>query len=152
MKFLRRSTTWVSVLAIAALTTAFATHRPVTPPAEVTVWKSPSCGCCAKWVDHLKNSGFKVTVHDMSDVNPVKRQHSIPENLWSCHTAVVGGYIIEGHVPAADIQRLLREHPKVDGLAVPGMVTGSPGMEGGWAQQYDVVAFGGGKTTVFTHH
>ena len=138
--------------ALAVLTTAFATHRPVNPPHEITVWKSPSCGCCGAWVAYMREHGFKVTVVDMNDVNPVKRQHKVPENLWSCHTAVVDGYVIEGHVPAPDIERLLREHPNVAGLAVPGMVTGSPGMEGGRAQAYDVVSFGDAKTQVYAHH
>lgn len=152
MNTLRRWTTWLSLFAFASLTTAFFAHRGSIPPREITVWKSPSCGCCGKWVAYMRDQGFKVTVHDMNDVNPIKRQHAIPESMWSCHTAVVDGYVIEGHVPAPDIVRLLRDHPKVDGLAVPGMVTGSPGMEGGRAQPYDVVAFGDGKTLVFAHH
>ncbi|HEV8123326.1 MAG TPA: DUF411 domain-containing protein [Gemmatimonadales bacterium] len=138
--------------ALAVLTTAFATHRPVSPPHEITVWKSPSCGCCGAWVAYMREHGFKVTVVDMNDVSPVKRQHKVPETLWSCHTAVVDGYVIEGHVPAPDIERLLREHPNVAGLAVPGMVTGSPGMESGRAQAYDVVSFGDAKTQVYAHH
>jgi hypothetical protein len=100
----------------------------------------------------MREHGFKVTVVDMNDVSPVKRQHKVPETLWSCHTAVVDGYVIEGHVPAPDIERLLREHPNVAGLAVPGMVTGSPGMESGRAQAYDVVSFGDAKTQVYAHH
>jgi hypothetical protein len=100
----------------------------------------------------MREHGFKVTVVDMNDVSPVKRQHKVPETLWSCHTAVVDGYVIEGHVPAPDIERLLREHPNVAGLAVPGMVTGSPGMENGRAQAYDVVSFGDAKTQVYAHH
>ena len=140
------------MVALAVLTTAFVTHRPVNPPHEIMVWKSPSCGCCGAWVAYMREHGFKVTVVDMNDVSPVKRQHKVPETLWSCHTAVVDGYVIEGHVPAPDIERLLREHPNVAGLAVPGMVTGSPGMEGGRAQAYDVVSFGDAKTQVYAHH
>jgi hypothetical protein len=154
MKFIRSWTRAVSLIALAGLTTAFAVSRPApTPPKEIMVWKSPSCGCCGKWVEYMKAQGYKVTVHDMEDVSPVKKQHSVPQNLWSCHTAVVDGYTIEGHVPAADIARLLRERPAgVTGLSVPGMVAGSPGMEGGRTNQYDVVAFGAGKTSVFAHH
>lgn len=152
MKIFRRWSTWLAVLAIGSLTTAFVAHRESVPPHKITVWKSPSCGCCSQWVTYMREQGFAVTVHDLSDVNPVKLQHRIPESLWSCHTAVVDGYVIEGHVPAPDIERLLREHPKVAGLSVPGMVTGSPGMEGGRAQAYDVVSFGEGKTQVFAHH
>lgn len=154
MRVLRRWSTWVVMLAAAGLTSAFAFHRPEPlPPREIMVWKSPTCGCCGKWVEYMKAQGYKVTVHDMEDVSPVKKQHSVPQDLWSCHTAVVDGYTIEGHVPAADIARLLREKPAgVTGLSVPGMVAGSPGMEGGRSDQYDVVAFGGGKTSVFAHH
>lgn len=152
MKILRRWTTWLSLLAVASLTTAFIADRGTLPPREITVWKSPSCGCCGKWVDYLAARGYKVTVHDTADVNPVKRHHRIPENMWSCHTAVINGYLIEGHVPAEDIERLLRDRPKVAGISVPGMVTGSPGMEGARPQEYDVITFGDGKTSVFAHH
>lgn len=152
MRLIRSWKTWISMVALAVLTTAFASHRTVNPPKEITVWKSPSCGCCGKWVAYMKEHGFKVTVVDMNDVTPVKRQHGVPQNLWSCHTAVVDGYVIEGHVPAADIERLLRDHPAIAGLAVPGMVTGSPGMEGGQAEAYDVMAFGNAKTQVYSHH
>ena len=124
----------------------------VFPPVEVTVYKSPTCGCCSKWVDHLTASGFKVTAHDTSDMAAVRRKLGVPDAMTSCHTAVVNGYLIEGHVPAADIQRLLRDKPKVAGLAVPGMVTGSPGMEGARSDPYNVIAFGEGKTSVFSRH
>ena len=124
----------------------------VSPPVEVIVYKSPTCGCCSKWVDHMVASGFKVTAHDTSDMQSVKTKLRVPEAMASCHTSVVGGYVIEGHVPATDIQRLLRDKPKVAGLAVPGMVTGSPGMEGSRSEPYNVIAFGEGKTSVFTRH
>ncbi len=119
---------------------------------EVTVYKSPTCGCCSKWVDHLRASGFTVVARDTSDMAAVKTTLGVPEPMHSCHTAMVNGYVIEGHVPAADIQRLLREKPKVTGLAVPGMVTGSPGMEGDRSDPYEVIAFGDGKTSVFARH
>lgn len=124
----------------------------VSAPVEVTVYKSPTCGCCSKWVDHMTASGFKVTAHDTSDMQSVKKQLGIPDDMASCHTSVVEGYLIEGHVPAADIQRLLRDKPKIAGLAVPGMVTGSPGMEGSRSDPYNVMAFGEGKTSVFARH
>lgn len=124
----------------------------VTPPAEIVVYKSPTCGCCSKWVDHMKANGFRVTAHDTSDMQAVKTKLGVPDAMASCHTSVVNGYVIEGHVPAADIQRLLRDKPKVAGLAVPGMVTGSPGMEGNRSDPYNVMAFGDGKTSVFARH
>jgi hypothetical protein len=129
---------------------------PAAPPAPVgavvTVYKSPSCGCCAKWVDHLRAAGFTVVVHDTDDMDEVKTDFNVPRQLASCHTAKVGSYVIEGHVPADLIARALKEHPAIAGLAVPGMVTGSPGMEGGAAQAYDIVAWtANGHTSVYAH-
>lgn len=113
----------------------------------VTVYKDPGCGCCAAWVDHLKANGFAVKVHDVRDMTPHKERLKVPERLASCHTAVVGGYTIEGHVPAAEVKRLLAERPNAIGLAVPGMPQGSPGMETGKRDAYDVLLFGAGGTT-----
>ncbi len=112
--------------------------------AEIEVYKSPTCGCCTKWLDHLKAAGFTVTAHDTNRMLQVKKMAGVPESLHSCHTARVGDYIIEGHVPAKDIMRLLKEKPKARGLAVPGMVVGSPGMEvpGEPAEPYQVILFG----------
>jgi hypothetical protein len=107
----------------------------------VTVYKTATCGCCKLWVDHLRNAGFQVQVHDLADVAPHKARLGVPPQLASCHTAVVDGYVIEGHVPAADVQRLLAMRPAVTGIAVPGMAMGSPGMEFGPAVAYDVIAF-----------
>lgn len=118
--------------------------------AEITVNKTPQCGCCKKWVDHLEDNGFEVTVVDLESVEPVKQQHGVPAALGSCHTAVVEGYVVEGHVPADLIQRLLTERPKVKGLAVPGMPMGSPGMEGPRKTPYQVLTFDAdGKTAVY---
>ncbi len=105
------------------------------------VYKSPTCGCCAKWVTHLEAAGFAVTVEDVADMNEVKRRAGVPGDLASCHTAWIGDYVVEGHVPARVIQALLNEAPDVAGLAVPGMPIGSPGMEGRNPQPYDVIAF-----------
>lgn len=95
----------------------------------VEVFKNPQCGCCGKWVEHLRESGFQVQTHEIADVIAARKKLGMPDRLGACHTAKVGGYIIEGHVPAADIQRLLKEQPKALGLAVPSMPPGSPGME-----------------------
>lgn len=121
---------------------------------KVEVYKSASCGCCSLWVEHMKKSGFAVEVHDVRNVAPFRERFGVPDSVASCHTAVVGGYAIEGHVPAADIKRLLREKPKAAGIAVPGMVQGSPGMEQGRGQDpYNVVLFNAsGRTTIFTAH
>jgi hypothetical protein len=118
------------------------------PP--MLVYKTPSCGCCTAWVDHVRAAGFRAVVRDTVDVQPIKDRLGLPRALASCHTARVGGYLIEGHVPADVIQRLLRERPAVAGIAVPGMPVGSPGMEGGRPQPYDVVSFDKqGKTAVY---
>lgn len=120
----------------------------------VEVWKSPTCQCCSKWVEHLRQSGFNVTVHNESAMNPLKAQLGVPQNLASCHTAKVAGYVIEGHVPAQDIRKLLSDKPKVLGLAVPGMPIGSPGMEQGDRKDaYETLAFtAGAESTVYAKH
>lgn len=118
----------------------------------VTVYKSPTCGCCSEWVKHIRASGLRVETHDLGDVSPIRRRYRVPGALASCHTAVVAGYAIEGHVPAADIQRLLRERPEIIGLAVPGMVIGSPGMEQGAPQRYATLAFDDRGYRVFAQH
>ena len=120
---------------------------------EITVYKSPTCGCCNQWIDHQEDNGFSVIKKDMRDVNAFKADYGVTPRLASCHTAVVDGYVVEGHVPAADIRRLLAERPAVRGLTVPGMPMGSPGMEGPRKDPYDVLTFDGqGNTTVFSRH
>ena len=122
-------------------------------PELVTVYKSPTCGCCSDWVKHLRDNGFKVEAHNLDNVSPIRRRYGVPGSLASCHTAIVEGYAIEGHVPASDIVRLLQERPKVIGLAVPGMVFGSPGMEqGGKVEAYDTLAFDERGYRVFARH
>jgi len=118
----------------------------------VTVYKSPACGCCGEWVKHMTANGFRVDVKDVDDVMPIKRRSMVPDSLASCHTALVGGYAIEGHVPASDVWKLLRERPRVIGLSVPGMVVGSPGMEQGAPQPYSTIAFDERGTRVFARH
>lgn len=116
------------------------------PP--ITVYKSASCGCCRKWVDHIKAAGFAVTARDTEDIDQVKRMMGVPAALASCHTGLVAGYVVEGHVPADLVRKLVLEKPKgVKGLAVPGMPQGSPGMETGVKDAYDVVAFDRSGTT-----
>lgn len=117
---------------------------------QLTVFKSPTCGCCHAWVEHMRENGFSVAVVDTVDLAPVKARHGVGRHLESCHTAVVDGYVIEGHVPADLVAKLLTERPEVAGLAVPGMPVGSPGMEGAYKEAYDVLAFGkDGRTTVY---
>ena len=132
-----------------------ATSDAVAVPSQptVTVYKSPTCGCCSKWADHLRENGFTVETVDVQDLSAVKRRYGIPPALQSCHTAVVEGYVVEGHVPAADVRRLLAERPDAAGLTVPGMPIGSPGMEqGDTAEPYDVLLVHDGETAVFASH
>lgn len=114
------------------------------PAAALTmeVWKSPSCGCCGAWVKHMERAGFSVTVHDTDDLATVKAAKGVPERLASCHTGKIDGYVIEGHVPAVDLKRLLAERPKATGLAVPGMPATAPGMDAPTGESYAVILFG----------
>ena len=129
--------------------------RTLEKPTAITVYKSKSCGCCAEWVDYLGRNGFEPTVHDEEDMDAIKAELGVPEAVRSCHTALVDKYLIEGHVPAADIKRLIAEHPKVAGLAVPGMPSHTPGMapEGAKIQGFEVVAFQlSGSTKTFARY
>lgn len=122
-----------------------------TPPIEV--YKSPNCGCCGDWIRHLRANGFEVRAHDVNDSGEYRRRYGVPDLLASCHTGVVAGYAIEGHVPAREIKRLLAERPKAAGLAVPGMPAGSPGMEGPKSDPYDVLLFdASGRTQIFASY
>ena len=119
----------------------------------VEVWRSPSCGCCGAWVRHLQDAGFATRVHSVEDLAPVRRRLGIPVALASCHSATVGGYVIEGHVPADSIRRLLEKKPQARGLAVPGMPPGSPGMDVPGSPPYDVLLVDrGGGTSVVSRH
>ena len=114
------------------------------------VYKSALCGCCGKWVDHMQNAGFRVVVTDISDLSSIKDQLRVPSKLQSCHSSVIDGYVIEGHVPARDVIRLLRDRPKAIGLAVPKMPVGSPGMEqGNRRDPFEVVLFSLTRRSVF---
>jgi hypothetical protein len=142
-------------LAAAAAAARNAWATAAIAPTPVTVYKSRSCECCAKWVDHLQANGFAPAVHDDESMNKIKDDLGVPEGVRSCHTALVDKYLIEGHVPAPDIRRLLAERPKVAGLAVPGMPSSAPGMliPGAARKPYEVLAFtSGGATTVFARH
>ena len=119
----------------------------------VTVYKTPTCGCCGEWVEHMREHGFEVRVEEHDNVTPIRRRLQIPDTLASCHSADVAGYSLEGHIPATDIKRLLSEKPDIRGLAVPGMPAGSPGMEvDGVTQPYATIAFDGNEGRVFERH
>lgn len=119
----------------------------------IDVYKSATCGCCEEWVKHLRANGLQVNAHNLANPSDMRETMGMPDRLGSCHTAVVGGYAIEGHVPAADIKRLLAEKPKAKGLAVPAMPPGSPGMEGPVRMPYDVLLVRkDGTTMVYKHY
>lgn len=144
------------VFALSLLLYATAASSDQSPTRAVEVWKSPTCGCCAKWVEHLRANGFTVATKDVAYgvLSKVKRQAGVSPDHASCHTAKVGGYTIEGHVPVEDVKRLLAEKPDAVGLAVPGMPIGSPGMEAGSDKEpYEVLLLKkDGTTEVFARH
>lgn len=135
-----RRTTLAYLVSIALLPATAACSREA--KAAITVHKDPNCGCCSGWIKHLERAGFKADVRHGEDLAELKKRLGVPDDLASCHTAEVGGYIIEGHVPAEAILKLLAEKPNARGLAVPGMPIGSPGMEGADPTPYDVTLFG----------
>lgn len=140
--------------AVVLATTFSAQAEPATVEKEITVYRSPTCGCCGKWIEHVKQNHFVVKDIISDNMQAIKQKFHVPANLASCHTAIVDGYVIEGHVPAADIQKLLQTKPDVVGISAPGMPMGSPGMEmGGKADDFDVVSFDkAGHTEVFAEH
>lgn len=130
-----------------------AAHAAAAPGRKLMVYKSPTCGCCGAWITHMRSAGFAVQVTDLDDVGPVKARLGVAADLQSCHTAVVDGYVIEGHVPARDVLQLLAKRPAATGLAVPGMPMGSPGMEqDGQQDPYQVVLFSPTRRSVFAHY
>ena len=143
----------LTVAALALVGAVAAQQKPAAPLVEV--FKSPTCGCCSQWVEHMRQNGFNVRATDVNDLTEIKKSRGVPDQVQSCHTAVVNGYVVEGHVPAADVQRMLKEKPAIAGIAVGGMPPGSPGMDfpGTKAQPYDVVSFTkSGTTRVFAKH
>ena len=159
---MRHTRTTIAIALIAAAGLAYGVAAQQKAPAaaavalpRVTVYKTSSCGCCRLWVDHMKKSGFDVQAMDVSsgDVRAVSKAAGLKDEDTSCHTSKIGNYVVEGHVPADDIKRMLKEKPAIAGLSAPGMPQGSPGMEQGTKEPYDVVAFTkDGKTTVFAKH
>lgn len=126
-----------------------ATRPAASADAEIVVYKSPTCGCCEAWIEHMKEAGFSVEVEDRPDMVALKQRLGVPPNMFSCHTAVIDGKVVEGHVPASTVQRYLADGLPGGGLAVPGMPPGSPGMPSLSPQPYDVFAFEGDRTTVY---
>ena len=151
-----RSLRWLAACAVLSPSAPLWARTPAPDPTAVEVWKDASCGCCGDWIAHMQQNGFKVTTHDSGN-NAVRAKLGLPKPYASCHTALVGGYLVEGHVPAADVKRLLKEKPNALGLAVPGMPVGSPGMDGpvygGRRDAYDtVLVLRDGSSRVFRTH
>ena len=154
-----RSTLALAAVLAAALasTAAQPQNKPATPAAkpaakpaatpEVKVYLRPTCGCCGIWVEHMQKAGFKVTREPRQDLESVPERQRVPAQLRTCHTAVIGNYLVEGHVPVDLVQKMLKERPKIAGIAVPGMPIGSPGMEGPNPRPYSIVAFTADGTT-----
>jgi hypothetical protein len=149
-----RSFAFIVGFAVIGMAAAVALWQPRTSQAqEVAVHMSPHCGCCGDWVKHIERNGFRVEKRMVEDVSVARRTHAVPAALASCHTAVVDGYVVEGHVPAPDIHRLLAERPQALGLSAPGMPAGSPGMESAGTEPYETVLFrADGSADVFAKH
>ena len=144
---------FIGLVAALGSTGSFAAPEPAI---AVQVWKDPHCGCCRDWIAHMERNGFKVSVHDQGN-SAARARLGMPQNLGSCHTALIRAYVVEGHVPAADIHRLLKDRPTALGLAVPGMPIGSPGMDGlAYGSRRDpypvLLVRKDGSTTVFSNH
>ncbi len=155
----KRSTQFLALaaaLVMITLTTAAVRSGSVVPPVKkptITVYKDPNCGCCKHWIAYLAKHGYTVVAKDTPDMTEIKHSLGVPDALTACHTAVVNGYLIEGHVSAEDIDRLLAQKPTIAGIAVPGMPMSSPGMDGPRTQGYNVLSFDKtGKTKVFATH
>jgi hypothetical protein len=142
-----------SIALIASLVLFARSSRAQSSRPLISVFKTPTCSCCGNWVEHLKANGFAVKVQEVDSTAAYPKRYRVPQGMESCHTAIVSGYAIEGHVPATDIKRLLKERPKLLGLAVPGMPLGSPGMEGARNDAYSVLGFDGrGHTSVYSRY
>jgi hypothetical protein len=142
----------IGIAGVLIVSSASLGQQPKSKPVPMSVYKSPTCGCCSLWVDYMRKNGFDAKVQDVDNIGALKLKLGVREEFSSCHTTEVGGYIVEGHVPVEVVQRMLKERPKIAGIAVPGMPAGSPGMEvpGGRKDSYNIVAFtSDGKTTVY---
>ena len=152
-KYVREEAVFIGrpLVAVAALAVWLSAPTTASEDADIVVYKTPTCGCCINWVAHLRNSGLEVSVVNVSNTQPIRSRVGVPRKLGSCHTAVVGSYWVEGHVPVDLIKRLTVEKPEdIRGIAVPGMPVGSPGMEGPNPVEYDVVAYNTeGNTVVY---
>lgn len=149
MKFLYT----ILVISLSITSTVWAKGVETGKPVNIVVYRSPTCGCCKKWIDHLKQNNFNIQDIVTDDVQAIKDKYGVPKEMASCHTAIVDGYVVEGHVPAKDILAFLKAKPKVIGISVPGMPRGTPGMEVGAKDPYDVMSFDRDKRfEIFSNH
>ncbi len=137
------------IIAAAATTLLAACGREAEAKAKVVVYKSATCGCCSGWVEHMQSAGYDVEAHNVTDLPSIKKKYHVPSAVETCHTAVIGDYVVEGHVPSEVIDRLLAARPKIDAIAIPGMPAGSPGMPGRKSGTWTVYAVTDGKLSVF---
>ena len=154
-RYLKLFAVWLVAIGAVILLTTSASAEAAENALEIKVYRDPSCGCCGAWIEYLTTQGFQPKNIPISDIDAFKQEHGVPNDLVSCHTAVLNGYVIEGHVPAAEIKRLLAERPDdVIGITVPGMPTGTPGMESGNVRDpYNVFSFDQqGNTKIFSKH
>lgn len=143
----------IGLLGLSSTALSFAKTAGIAALPVIEVYKSATCGCCTQWVDHLKANGFKVKAHNVPNTAAYRAQLGVPASAGSCHTAKIGGYAIEGHVPSSDIKRLLAEQPRARGLAVPDMPMGSPGMDSANADAFDVWLFqADGNRALYRHY
>jgi hypothetical protein len=142
-QFISRRSALIAFACFALASGAWLNAQTAAKKPQVTVYKSPTCGCCSNWVEHMKAAGFDVKAMNVDDIDQVKKTYGVPASGSSCHTALVNGYVVEGHVPADAVQKMLREKPAIAGIAVPGMPAGSPGMEvpGGRKDPYAIMSF-----------
>lgn len=153
--FLVLTLVWLVWGAMACTPAATPSSVAENAPTIITVYKSPTCGCCGGWIEYVQEHGYRVRVEQITDVTSIKTRYQIPVELQSCHTSLVGGYVVEGHVPVEALEQLLAERPSVKGIAVPGMPIGAPGMEqpGVAPEPYEVLTFDAvGNTAVFSRH
>ncbi|NOT11881.1 MAG: DUF411 domain-containing protein [Methylococcaceae bacterium] len=143
----------IFIIGLFSMSTGVGASKTETDKPDIVVYRSPTCGCCEKWIAHLKQNNFNIHAIVTDNVQSIKDKYGVPQEMASCHTAIVDGYVVEGHVPAKDILTFLKAKPKVTGISVPGMPKGTPGMEMGGKDPYDVVSFDRDhRVEIFSNH
>jgi len=149
----RKNMLALPLLFLATIAVAGCTGSGTSSPLEgkkITIYRSPSCGCCSNYADYASAAGMEVNMMTVSDMDAVKRKYNVPSSVRSCHTIIIGDYFVEGHVPVEAVEKLIQEHPDIDGIALPGMPSGSPGMPGSKTKKWTIYSIKDGKVTEFT--